>query len=115
MHSGKGYSIHTDTHNAAQHEIIVGGNQQLSTLMANEILKRPKNKVIVNAPCCKISQGKEGVIAYYLDRNNQLQKVRAKRAVVALPPPLASRIIYDPPLSPSRDVLYQRMKMGKKL
>lgn len=37
---------------------------------------------------------------------------RARIAVVALPPPLAGRITYDPPMPPDRDQLTQRMPMG---
>jgi monoamine oxidase len=38
--------------------------------------------------------------------------VRARRAVVAIPPTLAGRIAYDPPLPAYRDQLTQRFPMG---
>ena len=38
--------------------------------------------------------------------------VRAERAVVALPPTLAGRIGYDPPLPAQRDQLFQHMPQG---
>jgi len=38
--------------------------------------------------------------------------VRARRAVIALPPTLAGRIAYDPPLPGHRDQLTQRMAQG---
>ena len=38
--------------------------------------------------------------------------VRARRVVVALPPPLAARIVFDPPLPGYRDQLTQRTPMG---
>ncbi|MGH2983688.1 MAG: flavin monoamine oxidase family protein, partial [Solirubrobacterales bacterium] len=38
--------------------------------------------------------------------------LRARRAIVALPPALAGRIDYDPPLPGARDQLTQRMPMG---
>ncbi len=38
--------------------------------------------------------------------------VRARRAVVAVPPTLAGRIAYDPPLPGYRDQLTQRVPMG---
>lgn len=37
---------------------------------------------------------------------------RAKQVVVAVPPPLASRIAYHPPLPAARDNLLQRLPMG---
>ena len=39
-------------------------------------------------------------------------EVRAQRAVVAVPPALAGRIAYDPPLPGYRDQLTQRVPMG---
>ena len=39
-------------------------------------------------------------------------EVRARRAIVALPPTLAGRIAYDPPLPGFRDQLTQRMAQG---
>jgi monoamine oxidase len=39
-------------------------------------------------------------------------EVRAQHAVVAIPPPLAARIAYDPPLPAYRDQLTQRMPEG---
>src|SRR5690606_2029478 len=39
-------------------------------------------------------------------------RVRARRAILALPPPLVRRIAFDPPLPATRDQLLQRMPMG---
>src|SRR5205823_2758841 len=39
-------------------------------------------------------------------------RAEARRAIVALPPPLAARIEFDPPLPGLRDQLCQRMPMG---
>ena len=39
-------------------------------------------------------------------------ELRARRAIVAMPPTLAGRIAYDPPLPGYRDQLTQRMPMG---
>lgn len=41
--------------------------------------------------------------------------VRCARVVVAVPPPLAGRIAYDPPMPADRDHLTQRMPMGSVL
>lgn len=38
--------------------------------------------------------------------------VRAERVIVTLPPPLAGRLIFEPPLPAARDHLTQRMAMG---
>ncbi|MFD7238167.1 flavin monoamine oxidase family protein [Streptomyces syringium] len=41
--------------------------------------------------------------------------IRAGHAIVAVPPPLAGRIHYDPPMPAARDQLTQRMPMGSAL
>jgi monoamine oxidase len=41
--------------------------------------------------------------------------VQARRAIVAVPSPLAARIAYDPPMPAGRDQLTQRMPMGSVL
>jgi monoamine oxidase len=39
-------------------------------------------------------------------------EVRAGRAIVAIPPTLAGRLVYDPPLPVGRDQLTQRLPAG---
>ena len=42
----------------------------------------------------------------------EVDGITARRAIVAVPPALAGRIVYDPPLPAARDQLTQRMPMG---
>ncbi|MBM7787137.1 flavin monoamine oxidase family protein [Tenggerimyces flavus] len=51
----------------------------------------------------------------HLQVSGQFGTIEAHRAIVAVPPPLAARIDYDPPLSAARDQLTQRMPMGSVL
>jgi monoamine oxidase len=88
-----------DTEGGAQQDRIVGGSQLISLKMAEEL----GDAVALSSPVTEIRTEDEGVIA---------GEVRARRAIVALPPALAGRISYDPPLPGMRDKLCQRMPMG---
>ncbi|KAH7052117.1 monoamine oxidase [Macrophomina phaseolina] len=89
---------------AAQESRIVGGTQ----LLAIKLAERFQGRVVLNAPVRRIEQ--TGSI-YTITADNTA-KVTAKHVVVAMSPPLASRITYSPPLPASRDQLTQRMPMG---
>jgi monoamine oxidase len=57
----------------------------------------------------------DGEVVVHVDRSGDEPSglvVRARRAIVAVPPTLAGRISYDPPLSARRDQLTQRMPQG---
>jgi monoamine oxidase len=88
-----------DTEGGAQQDRLAGGTQQLSIRMADELADR----VALSAPVTAIRSDGDGVIAADLT---------ARRAIVAVPPALAGRITFDPPLPGSRDQLTQRMPMG---
>jgi len=93
----------TDTANGAQERRFVGGSGQVPLKLA-ELLG---NKVVLGAPVRSIaaSGGRLTVTADSLT-------VSARRVIVAVPPPLAARIQYDPLLPALRDQLSQRMPMG---
>jgi monoamine oxidase len=88
-----------DTEGGAQQDRLAGGTQQLSVRMAEELAER----VELSAPVRAIRAEADGVVA---------GEVSARRAIVAVPPALAGRIEYDPPLPGARDQLTQRMPMG---
>jgi monoamine oxidase len=88
-----------DTEGGAQQDRLAGGTQQLSVRMAEEL----GDRVELSAPVRAIRSDGESVVA---------GEVRARRVIVALPPTLAGRIDYDPPLPGPRDQLTQRMPMG---
>jgi monoamine oxidase len=87
----------------AQESRIVGGTQQLSDKMAAALGER----VILNAPVHTIAQDEHGVRV-----EADGAKVRAKRAIIALPPTLAGRLRYRPALPGYRDQFTQRIPMG---
>ncbi|HEX8067814.1 MAG TPA: FAD-dependent oxidoreductase [Thermoleophilaceae bacterium] len=92
-----------DTVGGAQHHRLAGGPQ----LVARRVADALGDRVLLGAPVRRIEHGAEGVVvrAGGVDAS-------ARRAIVAVPPPLAARIEYDPPLPGARDQLAQRMPMG---
>jgi monoamine oxidase len=63
--------------------------------------------VRLGSPVRRISQGAGGAVVHA-----EGGTFSARRVVVAVPPALAVRIAYDPPLPPDRDQLTQRYAMG---
>ena len=103
IRSAGSFELLTDVEGGAQQDRLVGGSQLLSTRIADELGER----VVLDAPVSAIATDANGVVA-----TSRAATVRAKRAVVALPPPLAGAIAYSPQLPPQRAQLGQRMAMG---
>jgi monoamine oxidase len=81
---------------------FVGGAQQLSLRMAEEL----GDRVLLGMPVMSIEHCSEGVIAETVNLG-----VRARRAIVTLPPALCGRIRYVPAMPRDRDHLCQRVPM----
>ena len=94
----------TDTEGGAQQDRVVGGTQLISIRMAEEL---GEDAVELATPVRAIAD--EGVWATVL---SDRLIVRAKRVIVAVPPVLAGRIEYAPPMPAVRDGLTQRMAQG---
>lgn len=93
----------TDTAGGAQESRFVGGSQQVPVKLAATL----GDRVVLNAPVRSVARSGDGFLV-----TADGIAVTARRVVVALPPPLAARLTYDPPLPASRDQLTQRMPMG---
>jgi monoamine oxidase len=93
-----------DTEGGAQQDRFVGGSQRLATRMAEEL---GGDRLVLGQPVRTIRHGADGVTV-----ESAGAAVRARRAVVAIAPPLTARIAYDPPLPGFRDQLTQRMPLG---
>jgi monoamine oxidase len=96
--------ILTDTEGGAQQDRIVGGSQLISLRMAEQL---GEGVVVLSNPARRIEWGDDGVGV-----GSDRLAVRARRAIVAVPPTLAARISYGPPLPARRDGLSQRMAQG---
>jgi monoamine oxidase len=105
IHSAGRLELLLDTEGGAQQDRFVGGSQLVAIRLAEEL---GADAVTYAAPVRRIEHGDGGVT---LQADGGLT-VRARQAIVALAPPLASRIVYDPPLSGYRDQLTQRMPLG---
>jgi monoamine oxidase len=94
----------TETANGGQAQRINGGTQLIATKLA---AKLGSSRVLLNAPVRKVQKVGSKYVVWA-----DTAVVTASKVVVAMSPPLAARIIYDPILPPSRDQLTQRMHMG---
>lgn len=106
--SGGGFNSLVGTGGGAQQDRFHGGSQRLALLMAEQL---GPERVRLGAPVRAIEHGASGVVLHGGGERGGLA-VRAKRAIVAIPPTLAGRIAYDPPLPARRDQLTQRMPQG---
>ena len=92
-----------NTAGGAQDSRFVGGSQ----LVAIKLAERLGRRVVLRSPVYRIVQGRKTVTV-----ESERMRVVAKRAIVAVPPPLAGRIDYRPLLPVLRDQLTQRYPMG---
>jgi monoamine oxidase len=88
----------------AQQSRLIGGTQGLAIRIARDLGKA----VVLSTPVRRITYDSAGV---QVDGDGM--SVKAKSVIVAIPTPLAGRIIYDPPLPFMRDQLTQRMPLGE--
>ena len=91
------------TRGASQDARFVGGTQQIPLALAKSLGKR----VVLEAPVQSITQHRRGVMVEAAGR-----KYEGRHVIVAIPPALAGRILYEPALPANRDHLTQRSPMG---
>ncbi len=92
-----------DTRGGAQQNRFIGGSQTI----ALKIAKQLGTRVQLSTPVRRIIQG-NGSVTVVSDRLT----VKARRAIVAIPPALAARIDYEPLVPFERDQLTQRYGQG---
>jgi monoamine oxidase len=100
IHSAGGFDTLISTEGGAQQDRIVGGSQRIALRVAEEL---GDERIRLGTPVRRIAQDARGVT---------VGDVRAARAIVAIAPALAGRIVYDPVLPGLRDGLTQRMPQG---
>jgi monoamine oxidase len=110
-HSGGGFNTLVGTGGGAQQDRFHGGSQRIAELLAEAL---GAERLRLGAPVRRIEHGEGGVVLQADGPGGEPGglTVRAKRAIVAVPPTLAGRISYDPPLPARRDQLTQRMPQG---
>ncbi len=98
VHSGKDLDMLLGTEGGAQATRVMGGMQRVAEAMAKRL------DVRLSSPVMRIAHDDEGVT---------IGDLRARRAIVAVPPKLAARIVFDPPLGGPRAELVEKMPMGR--
>ncbi|WP_218010508.1 flavin monoamine oxidase family protein [Actinomadura chibensis] len=93
-----------ETTGGAQQDRVSGGSQRIALAIAAEL----GDRVVLDAPVWEIEWA-DGTVRL----RTPTTEVRARRAIVAVPPPLAARIRFTPGLPGDRDQLVQRMPMGR--
>src|SRR3954454_14109827 len=92
-----------NTTGGAQESRIEGGAQLISIKMTQQLGKR----VLLGAPFRRVDQGHVGV-RVWIDK----YYVSGKRAILAIPPAIAGRIVFHGGMTDLRDQLMQRMPQG---
>ena len=104
LRSAGGFRQLTETSGAAQQDRFAGGSQLIAIRMAEQL---GPDSVRLGAPVTRIEQGPSQVTVHA-----DAVVAAGRRAVIAVPPALAGRIYYDPPLPGDRDQLTQAAPMG---
>lgn len=103
IRAGGGLEKMIGTINSAQERRLTLGSQRLSERLADVL----GDRVRLQCPVTRIDHDADGVVVHH-DQG----AVRARRAIVAIPPALAGRIRYSPAMPGLRDQLTQRSFMG---
>jgi monoamine oxidase len=89
----------------AQERRFVGGSQEVAIRLAAQL---GSDVVRLDTPVRVIVHDDDDGVTVEADDDT----ARARHVIVAIPPALAGRIVYDPPLPAARDQLTQKMPMG---
>lgn len=103
-----------ETDGGAQDSRVLGGTQLIALRMAEQL---GESRVRLGSPVKRIVRQGGGVVLEAGSSSSSSSSaasfsVRARQAIVAIPPVLAGRIEFEPALPPVRDALSQRMAQG---
>ena len=101
-----GWAAIVDIEGGAQQDRLAGGSQQISLRLAEEL----GDRVLLSRAVTAVEQDDDGVTVRTADGD-----LRAGHAVVTLPPALAGRLGYAPPLPAAQDRLLHSVPMGSVL
>jgi monoamine oxidase len=108
VHSAGGWSKLTESEGGAQQDRVHGGMQPVAERLAGRLVE---GTLLTSHVVTGVRQDAEGVRVEASSPDGPAE-FGAERVVVALPPTLAGRITYDPPLGAMRDQLVQHMPQG---
>ena len=103
VRSGHGFDMLMDVEGGAQQDRLLGGSQLLATRIAGRL----GDRVVLAAPVRRIDDRNRGVA---VEADGVV--ARARRTIVAVPPPLRGRIDFHPQLPPAHEQLARRMAPG---
>ena len=103
LRSAGSFEMLTDVEGGAQQDRFVGGSQLVAIRAAEEL----GDRVVLGAPVRRIEHSPAGVVV-----DVGQTEVRARRAIVAIPPALVPQIEFAPALPPARAQLAQRIPPG---
>jgi monoamine oxidase len=103
LRSAGSFELLTDVEGGAQQDRFVGGSQ----LVAKRAAEALGDRVVLGAPARRIEHSPAGVTV-----SAGPLEARAKRAIVAVPPSLLTRIDFEPALPAVKLQLAQRMAQG---
>jgi monoamine oxidase len=106
LRSGGGFTRLAEVKNGAQQDRFTGGAQQLSERLAAKL----GGRVRLGSPVRRIEHDARGVRVHF-DQDS----VGARRAILALAPAMAQRIVFWPSLPAGRAELHTSMPMGSVL
>ena len=115
IHSGGGLESLLNTSGGAQQDRVVGGTQLIATMMADRVLTgMPVTEIRWDDPqagsdAAALSGTGKGSGATVVASGKEF---RAAHVIVAVPPPLVSRIRFAPGMPAERSQLLQRLPMG---
>lgn len=103
-HSGTDFETLISVDRGAQQDRIVGGSVRIAQSMADHL----GDRVHLGAPVRTVTQADDGVRV----TTRHGETYEGSHVIVTLPPTLAGRLEYDPPLPSWRDQLTQRLPAG---
>lgn len=103
LHAGGGLLRLSTIRDGAQETRLAEGTQEISLHLARAL----GDQVVLRAPVRALRQEADRVVV-----TSDAGEYSARYVIVAVPPALAARIAYSPPLPAGRDQLMQRMPMG---
>jgi monoamine oxidase len=104
IHALKGLDWVTGAEGGAQQDVVVGGMQAVAERLAHGL----GDSVHLGVPVRLVRQGPEGAEVV-----SDALTVRATRVICAIPPILAGRMDFDPPLPPLKSQLLDRSPAGQ--
>lgn len=104
LHGHEGVEKTGGISGGAQQNRVVGGTQLITDTLAERI---GHENIMLQAPVRLIDQSKPKIVL-----TTDAGQVQASAVILAVPPPFAGEIEFNPLLSPRRAQLYQRFPMG---